>query len=243
MPRRPSPLVRHLSTRDLGASQTVILGELRRVILSGDAPPGSSIPVDEVADHFGVSRIPVREALKTLIGEDLVDLRSGGGYTVAQLTIAELEELYLVRGVLESAAHAVAVAQATGADDALAIDAYRALDRSVTEDDPIAYHRESRNFHFALATPCRMHRLLGMFDSAWNVTEPVQSMSKVATPEAPSATPGSSGDARRISGTRRRSVARRHGASQRAARPRHRCTSHRYGHVPVDGRMTERRSS
>ncbi|QNG17430.1 GntR family transcriptional regulator [Rhodococcus triatomae] len=183
MPRRPSPLVRHLSTRDLGASQTVILGELRRVILSGDAPPGSSIPVDEVADHFGVSRIPVREALKTLIGEDLVDHRTGGGYTVAQLTIAELEELYLVRGVLESAAHAVAVAQATEADDALAIDAYRALDRSVTEDDPIAYHRESRNFHFALATPCRMHRLLGMFDSAWNVTEPVQSMSKVATPE------------------------------------------------------------
>ncbi len=160
-----------------------MLEELRRVILGGAARPGSAIPVDEVAEHFGISRIPVREALKTLIGEGLVDHRANFGYCVAQLTIGELEELYLVRGVLESAAHAIAVTAASEADDDAARAAYAALDRSLAEDDPVAYHRESRNFHVALVAPCGMPRLLHMFESAWNVTEPVQTMSQVATPE------------------------------------------------------------
>ncbi len=41
-----------------------VLTELRRAIVSGQVPPGTAIPLDEVADFFGVSRIPVREALK-----------------------------------------------------------------------------------------------------------------------------------------------------------------------------------
>ncbi len=110
-------LVTNLANRDPGSSQTVILEELRRVILSGGAPPGTPIPVDEVAEHFGVSRIPIRESLKTLIGEGLVDHRANAGYTVARLTVDELEELYLVRGVLESAAHSVAITLADEADD------------------------------------------------------------------------------------------------------------------------------
>jgi DNA-binding GntR family transcriptional regulator len=48
--------------------------------------------------------------------------------------------------------------------------------------DPRAYHRESRRFHLALITPCRMHRLLHMFESAWNVTEPFQPMRYVPGP-------------------------------------------------------------
>ncbi len=73
-----------------------------------------------MAEHFGVSRIPIRESLKTLIGEGLVDHRANAGYTVARLTVDELEELYLVRGVLESAAHSVAITLADEADDARA---------------------------------------------------------------------------------------------------------------------------
>src|SRR6478672_12736499 len=109
MPGRPrrSALIARLRG-DLGeltgSGQQVILDELRRVILDGDAPPGTVIPVDEVAELFGVSRIPVRESLKTLIGEGLVDHLPRAGYTVARLTLAELSELYIVRGVLERAA-------------------------------------------------------------------------------------------------------------------------------------------
>ena len=64
----------------------MILDELRRVILDGAVPPGTPIPVGEVAEMFGVSHIPVRESLKTLIGEGLVAHRPNVGYAVAQLT-------------------------------------------------------------------------------------------------------------------------------------------------------------
>ena len=87
-----------------GRPQQAILDELRRVILDGAVLPGTLIPLAEVADLFGVSQIPVRESLKTLIGEGLVTHRSNFGYTVAQLTAQELREMYIVRETLESAA-------------------------------------------------------------------------------------------------------------------------------------------
>lgn len=163
-----------------GSPSAVILDELRRCVLGGEVPPGTPIPPDEVAVVFGVSRIPVREALKTLIGEGLVEHRPNLGYTVARLTDAELHELYLVREVLETAALAAAVAEAGPDDDAEANAAYQALDQAVTSADVRAYHRDSRRFHWALVRPCGMHRLLGMLESAWNLTEPVQPMAQVA---------------------------------------------------------------
>ncbi len=88
--RRHSVLVDRLTVDSPGRSQQAILDELRRVILDGAVLPGTPIPLAEVADLFGVSQIPVREALKTLIGEGLVAHRSNFGYAVAQLTPQEL---------------------------------------------------------------------------------------------------------------------------------------------------------
>jgi DNA-binding GntR family transcriptional regulator len=86
MPRRHSALVERLVVDQPWRPQQAILDELRRVIPDGAVPPGSPIPLAEVADLFGVSQIPVRESLKTLIGEGLVAHRRSSGYTIAQLT-------------------------------------------------------------------------------------------------------------------------------------------------------------
>lgn len=179
-PRRRSVLLSQLRIVEPGGRQSTILDELRRVILSGDAPPNTAIPLNEVAEIFGVSRIPVRESLKTLIGERLVDHRPNLGYTVAQLTSAELREMYIVREVLESAALSTAALSATDSDREVAIEASRVLEQSITVDDPREYHRRSREFHMALTRPSRMKRLLHMLESAWNITEPVQPMVHVA---------------------------------------------------------------
>jgi DNA-binding GntR family transcriptional regulator len=141
-------------------SQAAILAELRRVILEGGVPPGTPIPVDQVAETFGVSRIPVRESLRTLIGEGLVDHRPHAGYLVAQLTVEEFQGLYTVRGVLEKAALSCAVGQATRLDDEAAIDALTALDKAMRDNDYRGYHVQSRRFHLALVTPSRMRPLL-----------------------------------------------------------------------------------
>jgi DNA-binding GntR family transcriptional regulator len=169
-------------SRRTGAPEAV-LGELRRVILAGDAPPGLAIPSDEVAALFEVSVIPVREALKTLVGEGLVEHRRRGGYTVACLTPAELDELYVVRGVLEQAALAAAVTHADETDHARARNAHDALATAIEEGDVRGYNQESRRFHLALVAPAGMHRLQAMLESAWNLTEPYQPMAQVPLAE------------------------------------------------------------
>ncbi len=180
--RRASPILARIDLFASGASQESILNELRRVILSGEVLPGTPIPVAEVAARFGVSHIPVRESLKALFAERLVDHRPNAGYTVARLTHGELQELYIVRGVLEMAALAGGVANATAGDDETAQAALLALDESIEHQDHRAYHRESRRFHFAMLVPCRMYRLLHMLESAWNITEPSQPMAHIPQP-------------------------------------------------------------
>ncbi|MBU2665777.1 GntR family transcriptional regulator [Actinoplanes bogorensis] len=174
-PRRRSILISLLTDhpRPPGGPQN----ELRRIILDGQVPPGSAIPVDAVAAAFGVSRIPVREALMTLIGEGLVDHRLNGGYRVAMMTAREFAEIYLVREALETAGLRVAVERACAEDDEHAKEALAGLDEAIQARDGRLYHRESRRFHLALIRPCRLRRLLHMLDLAWNQTEPLQPMS------------------------------------------------------------------
>ena len=186
LPRRSVLVARlrgELGNESAGSGQPVILDELRRVILDGDVPPGTVIPVDEVAELFGVSRIPVREALKTLVGEGLVEHQPRAGYTVAQLTLDELHEIYVLRGVLEQAALASAVEAASAEDDRVAQDAYDALGAAQQQSDQRGYHRESRRFHLALLAPARTQRLLRMLESAWNLTEPCRPMAQIPDAE------------------------------------------------------------
>jgi DNA-binding GntR family transcriptional regulator len=179
--RGRSVLVDKLTLEGDPPSKATVLEALRRVILAGEVPPGSAIPLDDVAARLGVSRIPVREALMTLIGEGLVDHRPNVGYSVAKLTVDELRELYVVRRVLENAALAAAVESAGAEDFARAQEAYAALAVAVEEGDSRAYQRESRRFHMALLAPAGMQRLRYVLESAWNVTEPCQPMAHVTT--------------------------------------------------------------
>jgi DNA-binding GntR family transcriptional regulator len=173
--RHSAALFRAAVGRD-GSSHQNVVDELRRVILAGAVPPGTPVPVAELAEMFGVSHIPVRESLKTLTGEGLVQHRPNSGYSVAQLTASELAEMYLVRETLESAAMAAAVLHATDADRTHLSEVHHTLEQALKFDDAQAYHRYSRRFHMALSRPSRMLRLVHMLESAWNITEPVQLM-------------------------------------------------------------------
>ena len=156
-----------------------VLRELRRVIISGAVEPDAGVPVDDVAELFGLSRIPVREALKTLIGEGLITHEARFGYLVTRLSEAELHELYLVRGSLEAAALGPALANASEEDNARAAEVHADLTNAVDHQDSPPFQRTSREFHLALLHSCRMPRLLGMLETAWNLTEPAQTMTRV----------------------------------------------------------------
>lgn len=176
----PSAFVALLQRPQGYSSGPDVVTELRRVVASGAVPPGTTIPLDEVAEFFQLSRIPVREALKTLVGEGLLEHQPRLGYTVTSLSSEELHELYLVRGALEAAALDVAVRHATPIDDRRVQEAHQRLTDAIDTADPAAYQRDSRAFHEAMLAPCRMPRLLHMLEIAWNITEPVQTMVRVA---------------------------------------------------------------
>jgi len=166
-------------TRPDRGPQPDVLAELRQVIVAGGVPPGNPVPVGEVARALGVSPIPVRESLRQLIGEGLVEHTPNIGFTITQLTPNEFAEIYLVRELLENAALAAAVSSAGDADIRAAQAACDELDRAIREGDAAGYHQYSRAFHLALVRPSRMGRLLHILELAWNVTEPVQPMAYV----------------------------------------------------------------
>lgn len=78
-----------------------IASALRRALREGGIRPGQTINQDEVARQFGVSRIPLREALRTLVGEGLIIMRPGLGAVVTELQASEVQELYGLRLQLE----------------------------------------------------------------------------------------------------------------------------------------------
>lgn len=161
--------------------QPRVTEDLRHAILAGDEPPGTPIPIDAVAEFFGVSQIPVREALKVLLGEGLVEHVPRVGYSVAKLGFAEFAELYDVRAALEVSVLRQAVVRALPQDDEEVRRTHEAMRAAMEADDERAYHAESRRFHMALIAPTGMQRLTHMYEAAWNMTEPARPMSRVDT--------------------------------------------------------------
>jgi len=78
-----------------------IAAALRRALRERVFPPGQALNQDELARRFGVSRIPLREALRTLVGEGLILMKPGLGAVVTELSPAEVSELYGLRAHLE----------------------------------------------------------------------------------------------------------------------------------------------
>src|SRR5688572_29833355 len=79
---------------------------VRRAILSGDLAPGEPLTVAALADRFGLTLMPLREAISRLATEGLVELDPHRTARVARLSHARMNEEYAVRAILEAAAAA-----------------------------------------------------------------------------------------------------------------------------------------
>ncbi|WP_374303310.1 GntR family transcriptional regulator [Paracoccus sp. (in: a-proteobacteria)] len=81
-----------------------VLGRLRNYLIEGNVPDGGRIPERELCEMFSVSRTPLREALKVLAAEGLVELLPNRGARMKALGIAEVQELFDLMGGLEALA-------------------------------------------------------------------------------------------------------------------------------------------
>jgi DNA-binding GntR family transcriptional regulator len=109
IPSDPTSLpVRAGTVADAGREESSLHGEilarLRDYIVEGNIPDGGRVPERQLCAMFGISRTPLREALKVLASEGLVDLLPNRGARVRQLSEHELGELFDVMGGLEALA-------------------------------------------------------------------------------------------------------------------------------------------
>ncbi|AKC69438.1 GntR family transcriptional regulator [Pandoraea oxalativorans] len=81
---------------------TQIALETRKLINRGTLAPGFQLRQSDLADRFGISRVPVREALKLLAAEGIIEHDPNRGYFVAQLSSDEARQLYRMRHLLEA---------------------------------------------------------------------------------------------------------------------------------------------
>ncbi len=97
-------------------AQELVLASVRDAILAGVLDPGARLRQEELAELFGTSRIPVREALRALEYEGLVRSEPHRGFTVTSLDADDVEEVYDLRIVLESHAIRLAIPLLTDED-------------------------------------------------------------------------------------------------------------------------------
>ena len=123
---------------------------LRGRIVAGAWPAGTPLRQEALAEELGVSRIPLREALRRLEAEGLVVVQPHRGAVVAALPTSDALELFELRALLEADLVRRAVPRLTAADDARLRAAALGFERAVIDGDVAAWGLANRDFHFAL---------------------------------------------------------------------------------------------
>lgn len=141
---------------------------LREAIASGALKAGTALRQDELAERFGFSRMPIRDALRQLEAEGIVSIHPTKGAHVARMDSAEIAEIYAVRGLLECEALRLSV---PALPNAKLLEAEHVLDQIDAERDVGRWGALNRGFHLALYDACGNHRLLALIEAHHNAAD------------------------------------------------------------------------
>ncbi|HEU4671731.1 MAG TPA: GntR family transcriptional regulator [Candidatus Limnocylindrales bacterium] len=144
---------------------------LRSALLEGDYLPGERIYEAAVAQALGVSRNPVREAVRRLQQDGLLEVRPHYGIYVATIPAEEIEDVYRIRGALEATAAALAAERMTDADirdlgRILAQQQAAAANAAALPREPVSVVQADR-FHHAIHVGARSPRLLVLLEQIY----------------------------------------------------------------------------
>jgi DNA-binding GntR family transcriptional regulator len=147
------------------------LDALRRAIVAGELRPGARVGQDEFAQQLGVSIAPVREALRILEQEGQVTYLPRRGYFVTALEIADLEEIYGLRAVLEGRAARAALASLDEPELERIALAARDFVNAVDAGDVAAELEANRRFHLAILDSPEHPHTMRVIRQLWDSTE------------------------------------------------------------------------
>lgn len=156
---------------------------IRDQILGGQLRPGSRLVLSQIADELGISVLPVREAVRQLQAERLVEVQRNVGATVAMVDDAGYREVMETLAVIESAATGMAAPLITIDQIEQARELNRQLKRNLDDFDPVAFTRTNRAFHALLYSSCPNEHLLDLVRWEWTRLDALRESSFALVPE------------------------------------------------------------
>ncbi|WP_346140251.1 GntR family transcriptional regulator [Kutzneria viridogrisea] len=144
-----------------------IVDELRRLILTGELARGARMPQDELAQRFGASITPVREAMRLLEAEGLVVAEPHRGVRVAAVDLERVKGIYVVRRLAESYAMRRAASRISRRDLAVARELQEQMTAAARRDDRAAVRELNREFHFLFYDRCGIPALRDQIRGMW----------------------------------------------------------------------------
>ncbi len=127
-----------------------LVERLQALIVEGDLVAGEKVPEKELCAQFGVSRTPMREALKVLASDGLVSLTPNRGAWVTQITLSDLEEVFPVMGALEALSGEMACARISDREIARIRKLHDTMVEHYRNRDLPAYFRRNQEIHEAI---------------------------------------------------------------------------------------------
>jgi len=149
-----------------------IADQLRTQILDGDLVPGSRLGQELLAERFGASRMPVREALRTLESEGLVRIKVHSGAWVSGLDLQEFEQCYKLREAIEPVVIVESMANLGLAEIDEAARLATAIEQTGGPDGLRVFMRLDREFHLLTYSGASYPLLTELVDRLWNMTQP-----------------------------------------------------------------------
>lgn len=128
----------------------MLVAGIREMVIAGTLRPGDKIPEQALCQRFGVSRTPLREALKVLASEGMLQLLPRRGAIVANVSPEEIDELFPVMAALEALAGELVCKRASEADLAHLGAIHDHLMRAYAAEDEASYLQANRSFHETL---------------------------------------------------------------------------------------------
>jgi DNA-binding GntR family transcriptional regulator len=123
---------------------------IANLILSGEFVPGLRLEEQQLAQRFGVSRTPVREALRQLAASGLIEVRPRRGSIVAEVTPEELETLFVAMAEMEASCARLAAQRMTPLERRRLQALHDSMAAHVRSGDPEAYADANQSFHLAI---------------------------------------------------------------------------------------------
>jgi DNA-binding GntR family transcriptional regulator len=152
---------------DLATSHR-IAASLKEEILSGKFPPGARIRQEDIAEQYGASRSPVREALRMLEADGLVTLVANTGAWISQLSLAECEEMYQIRERVEPLLLRTSIPNLTPESLVRLREIAKQLEESEDVEQFLLFDRE---FHLLSYSGASTALLGDMVQRLWNTTQ------------------------------------------------------------------------